>query len=420
MTTLTDLTLMRQRDVERLLAASIMIDPVLAVQSCGWLDPDVILDERVKAYWKQIKSSVRPDVENAAAVEMSVSALLELGMLDAMNWQAELPSSTMPVVFANELSRRAYLSEMTIGIGKLMQAVQKADDAQVKEIVSELAGKSATKTTIIPTALDVAGKFAGTVESGTRSIKTFITKLDRATGGLERQTLTILAARPSVGKTALAWQIAQQVAYAQYKVIFFSLEMSSVNLWGRAACPKIETTWRDVRAGRLNPEQQERLIEQSYAHAMQFEDRLKIEDGNQTTATIWQIVAEHRPDLVIVDHLRLVKDDAPSEIKRLGLITQRLKDIAKSFGCAVLLCSQLNRNLEGRDNKTPVLADLRDSGEIEENADLVMMIHRPDVASGASAQSSPTEIWVRKFRDGPRDILIKLLFNAKDEWFEEP
>src|SRR5512137_2754144 len=100
---------------------------------------------------------------------------------------------------------------------------------------------------------------------------------------------------------------------------------------------------------------------------MQFETLLRIDERRHTTSSIWQAVSEYTPDLIIVDHLRFVDDKAENEVKRLGIITQRLKEIAKAFNCAVMCLAQLNRETDKRDNKRPQLSDLRDSGEIEEN-----------------------------------------------------
>jgi len=116
---------------------------------------------------------------------------------------------------------------------------------------------------------------------------------------------------------------------------------------------------------------------------------------------------------VIVDHLRLLKDKDQwrSEVKRQGHITQRLKDIAKEFNCHMMVLAQLNRGVESRNDKSPTLSDLRDSGEIEENADLVLGLHRPDYYDKEdNPVISSTELITLKFRNGPR-VRFELSFN---------
>lgn len=422
MTDITQLTMFRQKDVEKLFAGCVFVSPLEAVQMCGWLKPDMILDESIKRFWSKMLDAVNPDMNDDTVREIAMKIAMDTGVfLEVSGWMQDVTFSHLPLPYANEISRRHYLTQLSVKIGGLVQAINQSNDATAREIIRGLADMDVQAQFNLPVAFDVAERFDRVVTDGARSIPTFIPALDNAIGGLERQTLSVIAARPSVGKTALSWQIARSVAYNGKSVLFFSLEMSSVNLWGRAACPLINTTWRDVRAGKLSADQKERLLEESYKLAAQFDERLRIVDTPQTTETIWQVVAQMRPDLIVIDHLRLVKDQHISEVKRLGQISQRAKDLAKNFDCSVLLLAQLNRQseLRGKTDKRPVLADLRDSGEIEENADLVLMIHREEFEGNTKPEKSITEIWVRKFRDGPRDSLIKLLFSPKSEWFEE-
>jgi replicative DNA helicase len=252
-----------------------------------------------------------------------------------------------------------------------------------------------------------------------RSIPTHIIPIDKSTGGLERQTLTILAARPSMGKSSLAWQIARNVAANQLKAYFFSLEMSATSLWAKAACGALGIRWRDVRNGEVTPEQLERIVETATELADCYQDRLWIDDGVNTTETIRQCVEKRRPDLVVVDHLRLMSDNSASEVLRLGEMTGNLKAIAKEFNCAVLCLAQLNREVEKESDKRPHLKDLRDSGQIEENADLVLMIYREDYYEPPAGKQSfsTTEILVRKFRDDVNNQRIELSFDTVHQWF---
>ena len=146
-----------------------------------------------------------------------------------------------------------------------------------------------------------------------------------------------------------------------------------------------------------------------------------IEDQPQTTDTIWQKISNLRPDLVVVDHIRYLKDKGgrdEKEVKRLGYITERLHDMAKAFNLPILALAQLNRSLEGRTEKCPTLADLRDSGEIEENADLVLMMHSEDYYKKIKPLVRNTEVWVEKFRNGPQHTCINLRYDLKRQWFD--
>ena len=416
MTSLTDITMMRQREIEASFLACAMVNPVETIQTCGWLSPDSISDEKMREVWRAIKERVGTLADVERATEISSMVALELAGPAALSWGYSAMTAR-PAPYAEEIAHRAYLTNLSIGIGPLIAAIQAGDDQKAREIVQNLASQERRGVVRLPDAIQVADKFAELVRSGNRSLPTYIPKLDLATGGFERKTLTILAARPSVGKTALGFQIARNQAMAGEVVWFFSLEMSAESLWARAACPLVGVTWRDVRAGKVSQEKQEELLAESYALAAQFSDRLIIDDGEQTTETIWRAVMQHRPNIVYVDHIRLCKDKHSNENKRQGIITQRLKEVSKAADVPVIALAQLNRQLENRaaGDKRPILADLRDSGEIEENADLVLMLHRE---MNENIMCELTECWLRKFRDGPRDAVVKMAFNPKKEWFE--
>lgn len=421
MTDIMQLSFMRQRNVEQFFAASIFIRPVETIEQCGWLEPSDLLHEGIRDYWRLVRQRVNPGMDEHQASETSVQAAFEVGLqADVMQWANDLPFMDVPQAYAVEIARRQYL----INLGKLSQrlavAIGSQDDQEAHRIVDEMTSVQRLGALKVPNALDVAGQFEIAVNSGKRSIQTFIVPFDDATGGLERQTLSIIAARPSMGKTALIWQIARNAAASGLHVLFFSMEMSSASLWGRAACPLVGTTWRDVRADRLSKEAREKLLQESYSLAEQYENRLKIIDTPQTTESVWRTVAELKPDLVIADHLRLFKDKHDSEVKRLGMITEHLKDMAKSINIAMLLAVQLSRASESRADKRPMLSDMRDSGEIEENADLVGMLYRPEYYQNYTKppKQSLTELWIRKFRDGPAGVLVNLLFDTEKEWFD--
>lgn len=417
----TQLTFIKQRDAEQLFAGAIAVNPLETVRSCSWLEPSDLVDARIRKYWTLVKERIEPNQDDTHATEIAMQAALEAGLAkDVVTWMGEIGWSFVPQAYANEISRRQYIARIGSQLAPLAAAIGAQDDEQIRQVITamhDLNHKSSLKPTM---AFDVAEKFALAINQGERSIDTFLPPIDSALGGLERQTLTILAARPSMGKTALIWQIARNVAASGQKVIFFSLEMSDVNLWGRAACPLVGSTWRDVRSGKLTKQQKDDLLAESFKLAAMYGDKLIVLDGQQTTETLWRTVGEIRPDLVIADHLRLFKDRSDSEVKRMGIITERLKDCAKSFNVPVLLAAQLNRSVETRSDRRPTLADLRDSGEIEENADVVLMLYRDSYYKQMAFSHSKdvTELWVRKFRDGPSNVLINLYFDPKQEWFE--
>lgn len=261
--------------------------------------------------------------------------------------------------------------------------------------------------------IDLLGRLDG------RVVQTWIPPIDNTVGGNERQTLTVLAARPSMGKSTLAWQIARNCAANGLKVVYFSLEMSTASLWAKASCGAVGISWTDMKAGRCSDTDIRRVSDKAEELAQIYGENLLVDDSTNSTTTILDTLYKHRPDVFIVDHLRLVTDKEESEVQRLGIITQRLKDYAKDLNCAGVCLAQLNRQVEGRAEHRPTLSDLRDSGQIEENADLVLMMYRPDYYQPTSepTEYSLTELLVAKYRDGAARSQINLAFDKRHQFF---
>jgi replicative DNA helicase len=273
----------------------------------------------------------------------------------------------------------------------------------------------------IPDALEVASHWIEFIDQKKHSIPTGIAKLDEKLGGLELKTQLILAAKTGKGKSALAFQVARNLAAAKVKVIYFSLEMAKEALWARAACGSVGVMYRDILSGKATSEQKELAVKSSTELAHLFQDFLLIDDHPRTSEQIGRICARERPLVAIVDHLRFVKDRGDNENKRLGWITQAFHEQAKELEMNYITCCQLNRYGDHRDESPePQLSDLRDSGEIEENADTVLMLHWPKKDAYVEGLNKiPTDIWIRKFRNGPHDIKISQEFDVLHQWFDD-
>ena len=277
----------------------------------------------------------------------------------------------------------------------------------------------------IPDALEVAGLWAQTISNEKHfSIPTGVAKLDQWIGGLEPKTQTVLAARPGKGKTAMAWQWARNIAASKHRVLFLSLEMATEPLWGRAVCGLSEVMWKDIRSGKATQIDLEKAIDASNKLAHVYQDYLLIDDKKRTTEKIGRICMKYRPEVLIVDHARYVKDKNPSEVKRLGQITEFFHDLSKELDLASLIICQLSRRSEySQDNKVPTLEDLRDSGEIEENADQVYMLHwpHPEVynETGIKKNKIPVDLWIRKFRNAESEIQLHFEYDIFHQWFND-
>lgn len=245
-------------------------------------------------------------------------------------------------------------------------------------------------------------------------LKTGMRKLDEALGGgIEAQTVTMLAARPAMGKTAALVQIADYVSEHGGVVAFFQKEMSRHQIQNRLAARRARVTLQNWRSGKLTNDD-----EHTFANELMLlsnRETLYLDCSTpQSTEDVYalchELKARHkRLDLVVADHVRLFSDGADNEAHRLGKIAWNFKTLAKRLDTRVLLAVQLSRQVEHQADKRPDLKDLRDSGELEENADNVLALHRPGYYSGCNTDLT-AEFITRKARDGERNYMAEMAF----------
>jgi replicative DNA helicase len=247
--------------------------------------------------------------------------------------------------------------------------------------------------------------------------------LDKITaGGFQRSDLVILAARPSMGKTSLAMGIAANAAL-KFKAAsaIFSLEMSGAQLAARLLSTEsgIETT--RLRSGNLTDAESRKL---GHALGILAEAPIYVDDtpGISVTnlrAKTRRLHAEVPLDLVIVDHLQLMtagEGSGMNRVNEMSEISRQLKGLARELHVPVIALSQLSRAVEQRSPKIPILSDLRESGSIEQDADLVMFIYRDDYYNKDSEKQGIADVHIAKHRNGPTGQ-ISLLFNSRTTKF---
>jgi len=258
-------------------------------------------------------------------------------------------------------------------------------------------------------------------EGDTSGTTTGFADLDSHTTGLQPTELIILAARPSMGKTAFVCNIAEAVARQNDKgVLLFSLEQSNLELAERFLCISAKVNGHDLRAGNLSADQRDQLMQASDELS-----RLPLFIDDKPGRTMGQIAALsrrlHRRNplgVIIIDYLQLVEPEdkgSPREQQIAG-ISRRLKFLAKELRVPVIALAQLNRGVELREDKRPRLADLRESGAIEQDADMVMFLHRPD-AYDPEDRPGEAEIVIAKHRSGPTGI-VRLTWRKEYMRFE--
>jgi replicative DNA helicase len=241
-------------------------------------------------------------------------------------------------------------------------------------------------------------------------VETHFSDYDNLTGGLHNSELNILAARPSMGKTALALNMAENVAVlGQHPVLFISLEMSSMELADRLLCSAARVNSHRLRNGSISAEDRQRLVEKAgqISQAPLFVDDSPSRTVGEISAAARRILRRHeRLGLVVIDYLQLIEPDNPRDPRQeqVARIARRLKGLARDLDVPVLCLAQLNRQAEDSRDHRPRLNHLRESGAIEQDADVVMFIHREEYYHRGEEQqqyAGQAELIISKQRNGP-------------------
>jgi replicative DNA helicase len=309
---------------------------------------------------------------------------------------------------ANEILRDAF--EATDSGDELLQKAERSifDIAQ-NRMVSETHSLSEVLAEAFDRIDDRASR-GGHVISG---IPTGFLELDDLTSGLQDSELIILAARPSVGKTALAMNIAEHVAVDQNIGVFVaSLEQSKLELAERMLCSRARLDGHKLRTGRLSAADVAKLQDAAgeLKPAPLFIDDTPGRTILQIAANARRLKRQHNIRLIVIDYLQLIEPDdrGDSRQDQVSQISRRLKMLARDLKVPVITLSQLNRSPEMREGHRPRMADLRESGSIEQDADVVMLLHRPDMYDKQAPPGS-AEVIIAKQRNGPTGE-IKLTF----------
>jgi replicative DNA helicase len=256
-------------------------------------------------------------------------------------------------------------------------------------------------------------------------VPTGFAELDKMTSGLHAGELIIIAARPSMGKTAFSLNVAGHMALrAKKSVAYFSVEMGKESLMMRLLAGESKISMGELRNGRIQDASWPKLIQ---AAGTLSESKLFIDDTSgispfEIRARCRRLKAQHGLDCIMIDYMQIMQfkekkvDNREREISE---ISRNLKSIAKELGVPVIALAQLNRGVEGRSDRRPMLSDLRESGSIEQDADVIMMLYRDDYYDKDDAEKQGhAEVIIGKQRNGPTGT-VKLRFDAKTNKFRD-
>lgn len=399
---------------ERALVAALLLDPAQA------LTVDLAPADFQSQELPQVFSTIREMVAAGEPVDLTIVGG-RLGMLaELCRLVKDTPAVTAHVPhYAATIRAHSWRRRMVATLRTKADELEGAADPQavVSAAVTELcaAGRTSKGRTLdgmalarsAVEALDEAHHAAETGELP--GVPTGIAKLDRATGGLHPGDLVVVGARPKMGKTALACTLTLNGARAGYAAGFASAEMSAKELSVRFVAQISDIGVSEYRSGRLS--------DTAWKHATEASSllsRLSIEVLDQPAARVSDIIRQAQAwrragglDLLVVDYLQRLQPDGKAERRDLavGAMAQALKTLARDLDIPVVLLAQLSRAVEQRQEKRPTMSDLRDSGQVEQEADQVWLLYRP-AAYSDKADPRRAEIIVDANRHGPPGFVV--------------
>ncbi|AVS61318.1 replicative DNA helicase [Paracidovorax avenae] len=391
------------------------------------------------AIGKLVNASKPADVITVFGELQSLGKAEEVGGLAYLNNLAQyVPSATNIRRYAEIVRERSILRKLVTASDEISTTAFNPKGKTVEKILDEAESKifaigeegSRNKQgfqsldTLVVDLLDQVQEMADNPMDVT-GVPTGFADLDRMTSGLQAGDMIVLAARPSMGKTSFAVNIAEHVALNEgLPVAIFSMEMGAAQLAVRIVGSIGRVNQGNLRTGKLTDEEWPRLteaIERLRTVSLHIDETPGLTPG-ELRANARRLARQcGKLGLIVVDYLQLMSGSgagsADNRATELGEISRGLKMLAKELQCPVIALSQLNRSVEQRTDKRPMMSDLRESGAIEQDADIIMFIYRDDYYNKDSKEPNVAEVIIGKQRNGPTGT-VKLFFQKNQTRFE--
>lgn len=423
---------------EKALLGALLIRPEGMLEATDVISPDAFYSEKHRIIYRAMLALFGKnepiDIESVRAKLADQGALEGVGGVAYLaDLASEVPAASNARHYASQVQKK-YMLRNLIDAGEFVAELGYDEGSDIDETLDK-AEKRVYEVTSSPT----LSKFTSLRETLTdawarlehlqehkdelRGVRTGYRDLDNLLAGLQKSDLIILAARPSMGKTAFALDIARQAAVQHNTTVgIFSLEMSAQQLVDRMVAAEARVNSWNLRTGRISDPEDFSRIRDAYDRLSQAP--IFIDDQPGTNILKMRSVArrlkrEQGLGLLIVDYLQLMVPTgakaSDSMVQQVTEISRSLKNLARELDVPVLALSQLSRAVEQRGGK-PRLSDLRDSGSIEQDADVVMFIHREDKTNKESERPNIAEILIEKHRNGPVGM-VELYFDDKRTTF---
>lgn len=429
-------------EAERATLGSMILDKDAIVKIADFLKPeDFYFDQHVAIYQAMLDLfSRRMPID----IKILITCLEDHGKLDTAGGTSYIAQLTMEVPTATHIVQYALIVKNKSTLRRLISCGDKImalgyDEVTEMDSLLEDAEKtlfSVSQTFVKDKFVHIKDILAQTYEKISDlhdpdlkdkyiGLATGFKALDNVLSGMQPSDLVVIAARPAMGKTAFALNIAQHVARHDRSVGLISLEMSKEQLVERMFCALLGVDSWKMRTGKLSDEDFARIgnVMDDLNQTKIFIDDSSVNGIVELRTKARRLKAQHGLDLLIVDYLQMMSVQAKgsyqfNRVQEISEITRSLKNLARELRIPVIALSQLSRAVEGRPSKIPQLSDLRDSGSIEQDADIVLMMYREDYYEEDTDRKGLTDIYIRKHRNGPTGH-IELMFERAQMKFRD-
>ena len=411
-------------EAERSVLGASMLDERALIEVAEKIKPEDFYKknhQEIFAAMMQLHRQNAPVDSLTVSEELSKRGVLEMvgGRAYVAGLASDVPSIANASEYASIVAEKALLRNLIIVSDDVMSKSY-ADDTEAEKMldyseqqIMDIARKRQSRSVVALSDILLDNMEMINERSKTKGqitgVPTGLTDLDRKTSGLQKSDLIILAARPSMGKTAFALCVAKNAAAKGNKVMIFSLEMSKEQLTQRLLAMEAMVDSDKMRKGDLNTEDWKAL-----SKAADSLDKAKIFIDDTPGMPLMEMKNKCRRlkekeglDLVIVDYLQLMEMGGRVESRQLEIaaLSRQMKQMARELECPVIALSQLSRASEQRKDNRPILSDLRDSGAIEQDADVVLFLYRDEVYNPETEKPGECEVNVAKQRNGPIGVV---------------
>ncbi len=430
---------LHDRDLEEALIGAVLINPDVLIDVLSFLEVDDFYQTRHQWIWDAFITLERAkhyiDVLTIQDVLESRGQLEDVGGLAyLLQLSNRVPSSLHAVSYAraiSELSTRRRLVKAATDVAQLAYKKDLELEKVLDQATSSIYNVSENrfKRDLVPIGYIASNYLSRITEASATDgeiggLKTGLIEVDKFMDGLHRSDFIIVAGRPGMGKTGFLIGIAKHVGMVlRRNVAMFSLEMSAEQLLQRMLAQETGIDSQKLRSGQFTDDEANRFT----AGITKFENvNIFIDDTPgitpmQLSAKCRRLKDEHTLDMVIIDYLQLMSGEKRSEnrVQEVSYISRQLKILARELDVPVLAAAQLSRAVENRPDKTPILSDLRESGSLEQDADIVMFINRPHMDDKFHEKHGIAKLAIAKHRNGPVHSGIELVFLDKLAQFKD-